>query len=253
MPRGRYIYLREKIMKISILGSCVSRDVFNDAPLEDFTIEVYLARASLGSIFSEAPMRDLYSARITSPFQRRMVKADLAKDVAPQLLATQPDVILLDLIDERFHLMEACPGARFTLSVELRKVLGADAKRFRTISSGSAEFMRHWIDGWERLMSALDGRGLRQRLLVNKVFWQLQTEGGNKFDEDLCGQANEMLGRMYEHQAQDLLPNQFLEYGDRLSCPDSHQWGPAPFHFCDASHAFALARIREFSLAMGKS
>ncbi len=237
-------------MRISILGSCVSRDIFNAASPDEFSIEMYAARSSLGSMFSDVPMRDTYSPLIKSSFQRRMVKADLRKEIPTQLRATEPEVVLVDLIDERFNLLESRPGARFTLSVEMRNVLGARIDQFRTIFSGSDEFMQHWTEGWCRLVELVAERDMLNRVVVNKAYWQRETEGGEKFDAEMCDRANRMLETMYQRQAQDLQPNQFLDYGDALSCPDDHQWGPSPFHFGDQAYAFARSWITSFGSSL---
>ncbi len=233
-------------MRISILGSCVSRDVFNDAPHGEFNVEAYWARTSMGSLFAEVPVKDVYTAKIKSTFQRRMVFADIRKQTKDSVIDGDVDVMLVDLVDERFHLLESRPGARFTLSNELRSVLGDDLKKFRMIASGSPEFLKHWEDGWTKLVDAWGRRGLLDRVLVNKVYWQPATQGGAPFNGEPWEHTNEVLATMYERQAKDLQCTQFIEYGDLLSCPDNHQWGAAPFHFSNESHTFAREKIREF-------
>jgi hypothetical protein len=233
-------------MRISILGSCVSRDVFNDAPYGEFDVAAYWARTSIGSLFAEIPVKDVYTPKIKSTFQRRMVFADIRKQTKDTVVDGDMDVILVDLVDERFHLLESRPGARFTLSNELRSVLGDDLRKFRMIASGSPEFLKHWEDGWTKLVEAWKGRGVLERVMVNKVYWQPATVGGVPFHGEPWEQTNDVLATMYERQAKDLHATQFLEYGDLLTCPDDHQWGAAPFHFSNESHAFAREKIRAF-------
>lgn len=232
-------------MRVCIFGSCVSRDIFNCAEDGEADILLYSARSSLGSIYATRPFEDTYSALLKSPFQRRVVEMDLRKTVMQKFARIDPDVILIDLIDERFALMEASPGGRFTLSAELRNALRHKAKSYREIPSGSDEFFRHWKEGWESLLKDFDLRNMRERILINKVYWQEETIQGESFDVKQCKAANDMLEEMYEYQKLDLDGRQFIEYGDLLACPDDHQWGPAPFHFSTESHRFALNMIRQ--------
>ncbi|MDQ2138290.1 DUF6270 domain-containing protein [Alcaligenaceae bacterium B3P038] len=238
-------YRSEQNMRISILGSCVSRDIFN-SETANFEVAFYSARTSIGSLFSAVPIRDSYTSTIKSSFQKRMVRADLRKTTIASFLEVEPDVILIDLIDERFNILRTGTNARFTLSAELRKAMGTSANEFHMITTGSEEFMDFWYEGWHRLVELLKVRGWLDRVLINRVFWQNQTENGATFDVELCNHSNAVLSRMYNCQAETLTERQFIDYGDLLTCPDDHQWGPAPFHFSERAHTHARLTINAF-------
>lgn len=246
------------MVRICILGSCVSRDIFNLERAKSCEIVHYSARSSFASMLSAPPFsEDIYSQQLTSSFQRRMVRADLRKEFVTSFQRINADIILIDLIDERFSLVETRPGARFTLSAELQQILkkqsasekthiGGGIGAHRLIKSGTEEFMTLWREGWHHLLQMIKARGLARKIVINKVYWGTQTEAGEKFDEKITSHANQMLEDMYRELAKDLRPEQFLEYGDLLTCPDDHRWGPTPFHFSEKSQEFALEWIQQY-------
>ncbi len=94
------------IRNLLIYGSCVSRDIFNLEESRDFKLTDYYARSSMASLCSEAYENEEALSRIPSAFRRRMVACDFSKEIlsAKDKFAAA-DVILIDLIDERFDLI----------------------------------------------------------------------------------------------------------------------------------------------------
>ena len=102
-------------MKIGILGSCISRDIFREMKL-DHLVNEYRARTSIHSI-TQSESADI--SRINFPesnFQSNMVKHDFEKT---ELNLDNCDYLILDLIDERFELITNF-GSVVTLSNELK-------------------------------------------------------------------------------------------------------------------------------------
>lgn len=66
--------------KIFVIGSCVSRDIFNaEGSKENFLVDGYIPRSSLASLLSSSPFEDEYTANLSSDFQKRIVHADIVK------------------------------------------------------------------------------------------------------------------------------------------------------------------------------
>lgn len=162
-------------IKISILGSCVSRDLFNDESNE-FEVVNYSARTSMGSLFALPFESDFWSEKIKSKFQKRMVNSDFKKTSAQNFLNKEADIYLIDLIDERFHLVEPSKGVRFTLSAELNEVMEDDYLKFRIIRQSSDEYMKLWKEGWYKLVEELNLRNNLEKVLIHKVLWLKETE-----------------------------------------------------------------------------
>lgn len=123
------------IKNVLIFGSCVSRDIFNLEYSLEFKVSDYYARSSLASLSSEAYENDSALNRISSPFQRRMVANDFSKEILTAGSKLEGcDVILIDLIDERFDLVVFPSGKIITNSAEfsqsgLLDELGPDGYR----------------------------------------------------------------------------------------------------------------------------
>src|SRR5690606_6977206 len=98
------------VRKVAIWGSCVTRDAFAlddraDELAERLPLVYYGARSSWISQASRP-----WSGRVPGPddlasgFGRRMVTEDLGKTIVDRLIDVRPDLVVLDLIDERLPL-----------------------------------------------------------------------------------------------------------------------------------------------------
>lgn len=210
-----------------------------------FDLLLYSARSSFGSLFAPSPFADHWSANLKSPFQRRTVAMDILKQAIPRLRTIEPDVIVIDLVDERFDLV-ANKFGRCTYSLELKAAGLRRSPQLTFVPSGGSSFMHHWEDGWFKFIETLDAQGLRDRVLINKSYWQYHTESGVPFDARMVDQANEMFDQMFAVQRKSLSSAQFIEYGNMRKCPDNHIWSPTPFHFDDESTLFSLKAVQDF-------
>src|SRR5262245_35612735 len=106
--------------RLLIFGSCVSRDIFNYPWAKtQLALVDYYARSSIASLGARTIEMPSSVQNISSKFQRRMVERDIRKDFLNDLTRLQFDVLLIDLIDERFNLYVEPDGGACTLSSEL--------------------------------------------------------------------------------------------------------------------------------------
>ncbi|MGO3744457.1 MAG: DUF6270 domain-containing protein [Alcaligenes aquatilis] len=242
-----------KNIKVLILGSCVSRDIFRLMETEGCKLSSYYGRSSFASAFCPVKVKDIWSSNISSSFQARMVSADLNKKWPDIIKKTEFDVLLVDFIYERFHLGSFSNGALCTLSNELRNS-GFDRKaaRARGIQTGSDEHYELWARGWISFIDLLDSLGKRQCVLLNEVRWA-QTASDSSipawgFTPEQIAAANLYLEKLYSRAAADLKDFQLMRADPRhLVSNLSHQWGAAPFHYVDSYYENALNAIMEFS------
>jgi hypothetical protein len=236
--------------KILIFGSCVSRDILNYPQAKaQFVLIDYYARSSIASLGARPIEMPSTVQNISSKFQRRMVERDIRKDFLNDLARLQFDVLLIDLIDERFSLYVEPEGRACTLSSELLcSGFLKDAVTASRISSGSEEFWRLWEAGWLILVNRL--RDLRHlgRLRVNQVFWGARTENGGNFEPHYSSrridQANQFLDRMYQRISVDIPSDQFLRFDQGLMTGSvTHKWGISPFHYVDAYYHAAIQQL----------
>ncbi|NHZ64913.1 GNAT family N-acetyltransferase [Massilia genomosp. 1] len=225
---------------VLILGSCVSRDAFGPHTAALFRVAAYVARTSWASAFSEHAFATILLDRIVSPFQRRMVELDTGKGLGALLADIEADIILIDLIDERFDLFMDQHGALCTLSPELLSTgFQPDPGLGQRIVSGSEQFFTLWEQGWRRLLELLQKNRLLSRVKVNRVFWSTRQEDGSDFGSgytaEAIARANRFLTRLYQRLADDLSPSHFIDFSPSLMHGAlHHRWGASPFHYIDA-------------------
>lgn len=238
--------------KVFIIGSCVSRDIFDAAALQHFELIGYVARSSLASAMEigAPPIPDVEVEKIGSPFQRRMVVTDLDHALPNILRTTDFDLLLFDAIDERFDVYIDPNGGRCTVSNELLSS-NFDPKRRpgRLIRFGSDEHFALWKRGWDALIELLAHRGQLHQLIVNKVYWAQACEDGSDFlptySQQRIAEVNAALDRLYGYMTQTLPRQQFLQYDpDAFVGSADHRWGKSPFHFVARTYENALGQLR---------
>ena len=229
--------------RIHLYGSCVSRDAFEFAK-HDFVLAGYIARSSLASAFdNHMPPPDIAAetGNIASGFQRRMVHWDLSRHAATLLNETQSDAVLLDLIDERFSLLDV-DGALVTLSVEFSRT-GYKADPERIIASGSDDHLAAWRRGVHAFFSNVDAR----KVIVNRVRWATHDSDGEPLEkQEWIARNNATLAIMYEHLA--TIPGiRFIDYPDELLIAGrDHKWGVSPFHYIPAMYSHTVRALAGF-------
>ncbi|MBE9926485.1 hypothetical protein G8C93_11370 [Cellulosimicrobium cellulans] len=231
--------MKQNAVRVTIVGSCVTRDAFDLSSDQRWELGAYYARSGLASAMSDLEYAGVDLTGIESAFQRRMVEQDLGKSLASHLAQDTSDLVVYDPIDERFDLaVHPVSGAVCTLSAELSRA--AHVPVSRTILSGSEEFYVLWERGWVRLLAALDARGRRAHLRVNAAKWATALDDGSEFPAmyapDRIRRANEFLDRLYSRMSEDLSADQLVSFSakDAGVAASDHKWGRSPFHYQDA-------------------
>lgn len=234
---------------IFIIGSCVSRDIlgYDNGQLK---LADYFARTSFGSAFQSRHIPDNYSDALDSKFQRRLVHADLSKELPTKLTSTSFDILLVDFIDERFDLFQFETGAICTVSSELLKAgFLKHRPAGRVIRSGSDEFLKIWQEGWDQFIDLAKKHNILDRVHINRVFWAEKMNSGAcyspPYDAENIESGNALLRKLYAYSSKDIDQSQFLDYSSSLFFgADNHKWGSSPFHYIDSYYITALEKIR---------
>jgi len=243
--------------RVLIFGSCVSRDILNFAGNGSVTLVDYFARSSIASLASEPYLlADDHYARITSDFQRRMVRRDLEKTFLLELVRRRDfDFIVIDLIDERFDLYEVSPGSIVTVSSEFLMtglVKPSDRSSEQWIRSGTERHRELWKSGVSHLFSLLAEHGLVERVIINKVFWAERMEDGTPLPakhENQREEANKLLTWMYHELAQYVPERRWMTFAeDVLRANPDHRWGIAAFHYSDGYYKSAIEQLTKIYL-----
>ncbi|MDR0591860.1 MAG: DUF6270 domain-containing protein [Bifidobacteriaceae bacterium] len=231
--------MAERPLRVLIYGSCVSRDAFElFEPDDGVELVEYVARSSIVSAMSKRPFSGVDTTAIASQFRRRMVAWDLESTKLKELVAAGGyDILLLDVIDERYGLYQRDSETFATRSSEFGETGFAKTTTERAIAPHTAERLRLWRRGWRRLRRRLKRAGKLQAVRLNKVFWATKLSSGadhpsvaaNPTAHDL---VNGMIGQMYRRIERDLGPDQVYRYpASDLVADVDHKWGAAPFHY----------------------
>lgn len=239
--------------KILIVGSCVSRDIFNYDADSTFEISAYYARSSFASLFAPVATADEYSHTLQSKFQANIVKADLQNTFSSSLKDIRFDILLIDFIDERFSIALEDNGGIFTLSNELISAGFKDiTENIKIIKSQTDDFYELWEKGWVKFINHIKSMDRLEDVFIHKTFWSPETLQGNDyssmFHKEQIVAANNFLQRLYSRIALDLPAHQFIEPTPQLLCgADDHKWGISPFHYIDDYYKFMLEKLKKIA------
>jgi len=230
-------------IKIFIFGSCVSRDFIEIASAKNFTLVKYYARSSFASLSSKPLKDDQLLSRIESKWQRTMLFNDLQKNVFYDVLRNDFDVMLIDLIDERFNLAKV-DGSLCTISTEYRKY---QEKKYQAIAFDSVEKFEHWKIGFKKFIQHLQRVNAVDKIRINRVWWADKIEDTGFFSDDYAQyikRNNEILEKMYSHISKFIKASQFIDYpNDILVAAKSHKWGVQPFHYIDSFYNYTKKNL----------
>lgn len=233
---------------VYIFGSCVSRDTVTELGA-DYHIVHYTARQSAISAGRPAEGVAEQIPPLESKFQDRVVRADIAGDLYSviEARATEADIVLLDLVDERFGVVEL-GGGYVTRLVEFWSHGGQAASRGAPhLVFGTDEHFDLWAQSAERIVDAFNRVGLQGRLVLVHTPWTTLLDTGEELDLPAWmpdpDEMNAKLRRYVRHYAS--LGVHVITLPRELARSTSqHRWGPSPFHYTDEAHAWLARQVR---------
>lgn len=101
------------MVKISIHGSCVSRDIFRFDSKNDFEVVNYIGRNSIISLSYPSvalPAFEKIGNGQELNWDERMIYYDCKKIALDKIVTDGCDYLIIDLIDERFGILESDKG-----------------------------------------------------------------------------------------------------------------------------------------------
>ncbi|WP_269755795.1 DUF6270 domain-containing protein [Alteromonas sp. KC14] len=225
---------------IRILGSCVTRDALEITT--DFKLIDYTARTSLASLATTSRKDPILINNIKSTFQKRMVERDMTKQFWQSLEKSQNDIIVIDLIDDRFNLRLFDDGSAHTISSEYKIAMKSQSQNGRIVKSSSGEFKSLWETGLRRLKRHCDELKLN-KIFVNCAFYQ--PTGDHSIDSSInIAEKNQYLREAYLKLEGVFGRQAMIEYPEEVIKADvDHKWGVAPFHFTMETYKFFLSEL----------
>lgn len=221
--------------RVFIIGSCVSRDAWElSPPGGDLVIVDYVARTSIASAFAKPYPLD-EEPKVRSNWQLRQLIIDAEKGLEKRLREADFDILLVDLIDERFEIFEK-DGAILNNSFAAREAgLGNQALKrgYRMIPMTTPERSRLWVEGWRRLCAVVAEANPGAAIVMNEVQWGTHPKMPLEAKPEMTSEANLYLRTFYRHAQRTANENsRSLIYDGELFKPDpDHKWGIGPFHY----------------------
>jgi hypothetical protein len=235
------------IPKIMIFGSCVTRDIFRicDDQEREFEIKEYVARQSIASSFDK-PLRIAMDAiHLDSPFQQRLVYADLNKTLR-KTLRRDYDFILVDFIDERFPLLRY-KGHYYTESDEFRDSGLSEKYPFTQVASDEKD--RLFLKALPKFVKQISKWLKAGRVILHKAVWVSEyydAEGETcRFNEGwqaIIDNMNAMLNK-YNEAFISLCKDVKVIEQERVIGDGAHLWGLSPIHY---TNDYYQALYRQF-------
>ena len=234
--------------RLTVYGSCVSRDAASVLEGRSWSVERYIARQSLISAGTSADVSRMDLSGLTSAFVRRSFLSDAAGDLEAQLaeVARRTDILLWDLTDERLGVIEAAPGCFLTRSTE-----GMTARLYewagdRLLELGTDGHLLQWERALPRFRAVLERCGLLERTVLLNAPWALRTAAGEPTVSSwglTAQEANCMIAE-YVEEARRELPVPVLRVPDELVVADTrHRWGAAPFHYAPGLYEWVANQV----------
>ena len=237
-------------MRLGIFGSCVTRDLFEDAALRP-ALARYASRSSLISAVAAPVALDHARVRLDSAFQRRCVIEDFDKRFLTKLEHERLDWLVIDLIDERFDVLRT-PASYVTCSSAYQGAgLAADDgfDRVRRLTGEAAALIERAAREFaERVTAVL----APERVIVHRARWMLRYRDGAALHDfradraDFAAHHNDALDHAYDALEQHLGGGAaaIALDRDRYVADARHRWDLEPFHYEPAYNAAALERLR---------
>lgn len=157
-------------LRIAIFGSCVSRDTCEF--MTDAEVVCYVARQSAIAALGPVGEGRFSSSPLGSAFQAKMFDGDQRADAVVRITASDPDLILVDLVDERRGVWSMPDGTYLTNSIEAYRASiekHAPTAGARLIRFGSDEHFRLWQRGFRMIMEHLTT--LRAPIVLLDIAW----------------------------------------------------------------------------------
>lgn len=239
-------------MTLAIWGSCATRDVFEICE-HPFELD-YHARTSW---VSQASMPQPLPVPLPtgSGFGERMVREDLTKEVVADLVASKPDVLVVDLIDERFDVVQV-HGSWYTMSDYYERFGVTSA--VRTAATATSAYRGPGrlglFDAAASLLAPELASALpRTRIVLHQAwytarsadpavqFYATATKNALSSNEALSGWYGS-LRSAFGRRLHVIEPPRVLLVGD-----PGHRWGLAHYHYIPEYYSWMFAALSEIA------
>ncbi|MBY7026651.1 hypothetical protein FDC27_05700 [Clostridium botulinum] len=244
---------------ISIFGSCVSRDLLEFDINKKYDLKTYVARQSIVSAVSTPLKCKMESINLQSKFQKSMVYNDFTKETFEKFNNDGSEYLIIDLIDERFKLLEYKQGMEKSLITyssllqesgyvkelniveKSRKILGR-----KLYCVGEKELDYYLQEFCERILKIY----LSKKIIIHKCKmnnYYIDSLGNIvRFNSNILRNnkvINELLNYMYDYLEANINGVEIIDICENFSASEKHKWGLAPMHYQNEYYIMALNHL----------
>lgn len=237
-------------MRIAVIGSCTTRDLWT-ADTNPPNL-LFFGRTSLASVIAPRFAADLAGLTLTSDWQIRAVTSDVDKTILRQIELFEPQVLIVDLINERYDLFRV-RGSIVTYSREF--VCGGGpflpwARDGSLLSRLSASTQQLWEQSVKQLVAFVRSSAALKstRVVLHRAPWATTyCEGQDLTAEQhalpeyadlgtgqvvLASRYAAMLQSLYDRFSESFSDLEQIEVDPAFHVGGSaHRWGLGPFHY----------------------
>lgn len=240
--------MTDTIRTVTVYGSCVSRDVIRvDAGKTGLAPGGYIARQSVVSAMSGPVDLPSTPSLLKSSFQRRMVEGDVRSNCMEQIrnVADTTDILLMDLIDERFGVFPVGDGY-VTDSDEFKQCGWRSILPERPLISFGSERHLHLFKGsFTRFVEFLVEVAIYDRTYLLLPKFATESLQGDNFEHLVIPPTKRNLDfEPYYAYAKEsgisvIRPPEHLTIADK-----NHLWGLGPVHYADGFYQWVASELR---------
>ncbi|MDA1580245.1 DUF6270 domain-containing protein [Bacillus cereus] len=165
------------MIKIAVLGSCVSRDSFNSKFISDYknyyTCVLHQNQMSMISLASDVIQFKEELLDNLKPFDKKHFKSELNKEFIREIVTEQPEYLIIDFYGDVFYGVQRI-GESFITN---KKWLFSKTNQYKELDKGEelqlfkqpTEFFELWKKGIEFLFDLLQEKVPNCKVIINKA------------------------------------------------------------------------------------
>jgi hypothetical protein len=243
--------------KLAIVGSCVSRDLLTHQPHAEqlFQLGHYVSRATMISMASgpSAELVALLGAESTKTFDDRRFHHDVQKNYFELLRRSAPDVVVIDLIDERHASFCLDDGPAIAYTALSKQFLHKHGwlRRGTVVTPLTDAWVERQAAATAAVAARLRATLPHARFLIHEAPYathQRAPDGVRPFDDQpKIARWNDYLEQAYAELRSALGAERLAVDRERVRGGGEHLWDLTPFHY-DRSYYVDLAGQLERAL-----
>lgn len=262
---NKWVVVYIKKLKVSIIGSCVTRGIFNSKFISNYK-ELYECtstawQTSIISFMSDKAKIDEKQMEITgevSKLQKKTIARDLDKSYKNELIEIQPDYIIFDLYtDVKYGAVKTNNGYLTNNPNGFRKTVYYKEKHYEKGLNifRDEEYFDLFFDNFSRFNQWVNRNIPNCRIIITKfseAFSYINKKGyAVNYSPKVCEKVardNKMYTQMYEKLAEEFDVD-FIEMQNQTYFGDiDHIFGNKPWHFTQEYYDDLYKRLNEIVL-----